>query len=152
MSADANCRAMQHMLLQGFTLYTAQAAVCTRVLAPSLLEDPEHAWAAIFDVQAQVWMQHIPENDRYLLVFAEAALKATNGGHHVVCHTQGETLVLPMEVSDVRAARMRIEAAVVMKTAPPVERLTAYPDELIEQEAKRRRAKKRPEEQDPPPD
>jgi hypothetical protein len=42
---------------------------------------------------------------------------------------------------------MRIEAAVALGKAPPAERLEAFPDELIELEAKRRTKKReRPDE------
>jgi hypothetical protein len=141
MNTDPTCRALQHLLVQGFTLYTCPAAVCTRLAAPALLDSLEHAWAVTFDADSQRWVAALPEIDSLSSVFVEASIKAV-ATPHVVCHTQGETLVLPLEATDVRQARMRIESAVILKLAPPVERLEAYPDELIEREAKRRAARR----------
>lgn len=142
MNIDADCRAKQHLLVQGFTLYTCEAAVCTRLLAPAILDDPAHTWAVLFNSKSQYYTAQLRPDDGLLQAFSEAALRAATGAPQVLCSAQGETLLLPLEVTDVRSARVRIEAAVVMKLSPPAERLEVYPDELIEQEAKRR-AKRR---------
>lgn len=141
MNNDATCRALQHLLVQGFTTYPYTAAVCTRLLLREVLDDPNHPWAVTFDARAQQLVSQMKEDDPLLPVFAEAALKSVSGGRHVVCATQGGTICVPLEVADVKSVRMRIEAAVAMRMSPPPERLSAYPDELIEQEAKRRRAR-----------
>jgi hypothetical protein len=56
----------------------------------------------------------------------------------VQCHVAGEKLILPLDPAVVRDARVRIEAAVTLGKAPPAEKLEAFPDELIQREARRR--------------
>lgn len=142
MQINAHGRALQHLLVQGFTLYTAPAAVCTRLVDRALLDDPAHAWAVYFTPGAIRWTGALPVDDPLRDVFGEAAvLSGAPATPHVVCHTQGGRLLLPLEVNDVRDARLRVEAGVALGKAPPAERLEAFPDELIEREAKRRRAK-----------
>jgi hypothetical protein len=132
-------RATQHLLVQGFTLYTCAAAVATRLVAPRLLDGPEHTWAVLFDASSLGWCAQLPKDDRLIEHFAEAAVRSSNPKTpHVLCHTLGDFLVLPLDVTDVRHARMLIESAVALGKAPPAERLEAFPDELIEREAKRR--------------
>lgn len=126
-------RATQHLLVQGFTLYPCAAAVCTRLVAPSVLDEPNHAWAVLFDADSMRWVAMLPEGDRLRDVFLEAAAR---GG--VICHAQGGLLGLPLVVTDVRDARMRIEAAVALGKAPPAERLEAFSDEALARESERR--------------
>jgi hypothetical protein len=135
-------RATQHLLVQGFTLYPCAAAVCSRLTARGLLDDPSHAWAVLCDSRSLDWTAMLADDDPLKPLFVDAAVRsATPTTPHVVCHTQGGWLLLPLVTVDVRDARMRIEAAVALGKAPPAERLEAFPDELIEREAKRRRKK-----------
>lgn len=143
MKLPAQTKAMQHLIVQGFTLYPCAAAVTTRLVAPSLLDDPQHAWAVLFDASAQRWLAMLPKDDPLASTFGEAALRSTVTPH-AVCQTMGERLVVPLDPGDqvLRTARVRIEGAVTLAKAPPTERLEAFPDELIEREAARR-AKRR---------
>ncbi len=132
-------RAMQHLLVQGFELHTAAAAVCSRLVAPQVLDDPQRAWAVLFDSRSIDWTAQLPEGDPLRDSFAEAAVRSADPSTpHVLCHTRGGRLLAPLAVTDVRDARMRIEAAVALGKSPPAERLEAFPDELIEREAARR--------------
>jgi hypothetical protein len=132
-------RARQHLIVQGFTTYTCTAAVCTRLVDPQVLDDPEHAWAVLFDSRSLRWTSMLPEGDPLRNSFAEAAVRsAAPGNPHALCRAAGSTLLVPLVVTDVLNARMRIEAAVALGKVPPAERLSAYPDELIEREAARR--------------
>ena len=142
MTNDAT-RAKQHLLVQGFTLYTAESAVCTRLVSRELLDDPSSTWAVLFDARSLDWTAQLAEDDLLAEDFGAAAVRSSgSGGVHVLCCTAGARLLVPLTVADVRSARMRIEAAVAANMAPPAERLEAFPDELIEREA-RRRAKRR---------
>lgn len=137
-----HCIAMQHLLVQGFTLYTAPAAVCTRLAARTLLDNPAHAWAVYFAGDALHWTGHLAEDDPLRQIFADAAVRATRPGPpHVVCHTRGSTLLVPLDVAHARDARMRIEGAIALGAAPPPERLEAFSDEMIEREAQKRARK-----------
>lgn len=139
MIIDEKCRALQHLLVQGFTLYTTAAAVGVRLLDSGILDNPEHAWAIQFDRRSLEHTSRLPESDPLRATFADAAVRsAAPDAQHVVCHTQGALLMVPLKVADVRTARMRIEAAIALGKAPPAERLEAFPDELIEREAARR--------------
>jgi hypothetical protein len=136
-------RATQHLLVQGFTLYTCAAAVATRLVAPELLDEPEHPWAVLFDSSSLDWTAMLPEGDPLRAELAESAVRSADPKTpHVLCHVSGARLMVPLMPADVRDARMRIESAVTLSLSPPPERLEAYPDELIEAEA-RRRAKRR---------
>jgi hypothetical protein len=135
-------RATQRLLVQGFTLYPCAAAVSTRLVARSVLDDPGHAWAVLCDSRSLDWTAMLPEDDPLKAQLAEAAVRSADpAAPHVLCHTQGGLLLVPLG-PDTLNARMRIEAAVALGKVPPAERLEAFPDELIELEAKRR-AKKR---------
>jgi hypothetical protein len=132
-------RALQHLLVQGFALYPCAAAVCMRRLEPAILTNPNHAWAVYFDTRSLDYTAKLDPNDPLIAVFADAAVRsASPKTPHVVCHTQGGWLLVPLTVTDVRSARMRIEAAIALGKAPPAERLEAFPDEMIQREAKRR--------------
>jgi hypothetical protein len=132
-------RATQHLIIQGFELYSCAAAVATRFVARHLLDAPAHPWAVVCGIDALQWVAMLPEDDPLKAELGEAAVRSSNPKTpHVLCHTQGERLLVPLVVTDVRDARMRIEAAVMLGKAPPAERLEAFPDELIEREAKRR--------------
>lgn len=139
MNIDEQTRALQHLLVQGFTLYTAAAAVATRLMDRAILDDPDHAWAVTFERVSLIHTAKLDESDPLAAPFADAAVRGANKTPHVICHTQGGTLLVPLLVGDVRSARMRIEAAIALGKAPTAERLEAFPDELIEREAKRRR-------------
>lgn len=132
-------RATQHLLVQGFTIYSCAAAVCTRLTAPRLLDDPSHAWAVLCDSRSLEWTSMLPEGDPLKADLGEAAVRSADPmTPHVLCHTQGGRVLVPLMATDVRDARMRIEAAVALGKAPAAERLEAFPDELIEREAARR--------------
>lgn len=139
MMINNHCRALQHLLVQGFTLYPAPAAVCTRLVLRPVLDDPGHAWAVYFTRDALVWTGHLLDDDPLAAIFGAAAVRSSASAPHVVCHTQGSMLLVPLEVADVRRIRMRIEAAIALGKTPTADRLEAFPDELIEREAKRRR-------------
>src|SRR5688572_21893596 len=108
MAQPKETRARQHLLLQGFTLYTMEAADALRAVGSKTLEDPSHAWAV-----------ELPDN-------------------YVQCHVSGEKIILPLDPAVILDARLRIEAAVMLGKTPPAEKLEAFPDELIQREAKRR--------------
>lgn len=139
MNVNAQGRALQHLLVQGFTLYTVPAAVCTRLVDRALLDDPAHAWAVYFTAGAIVWTGRLGLDDPLREVFGDAAVRSgTPTTPHVVCQTQGGRLLLPLEVTDVREARMRIEAAVMVGKPPPEADLDAIPEPLLERELRRR--------------
>lgn len=136
-------RAIQHLLVQGFTPYSCAAAVCTRLVAPRVLDNPDHSWAVACNPGSLEWTAMLSDDDPLKAELGEAAVRSANPKTpHVLCHTAGTRLLVPLTVDDVRDARMRIEAAVALGKAPPAERLEAFPDELIEREAKRRAALK----------
>lgn len=139
-------RARQHLLLQGFTVYPCHAAVCVALIARSVLDNPSHPWAIELDADAQRWTSMLLDDDNSPLAqnMRQGALLAGAGSPHVLTHTLGGLLLTPLVVADVREARMRIEAAVTLGKAPPAERLKAFPDELIEREAKRRQKQRKP--------
>ncbi len=101
-------RALQHLLVQGFTLYTDEAAAALRDIGKPLEERPQLAYAIVI-------------------------------GRSVQCCWGGQQLLVPLEVEHVRDARLKLETAVTLGLAPPRQPLDAYPDELIEREAKRRK-------------
>lgn len=147
MPQDPTTRARQHLLLQGFTIYPCHAAVCVALVARGVLGDPGRAWAIEFGADSQRWTSMLPNDDDSLLAqsMRQAALMASADSPHVLTHTRGGLLLTPLAVTDVREARMRIEAAVALGKTPAAERLEAFPDELIEREARRRaRAKTSP--------
>lgn len=132
-------RAIQHLLIQGFTLYTCTAAVCTRLVSRAVLDDPAHSWVVICGPNSLQWTAMLQEDDPLRSHLAEAAVRSADPKTpHVVCHTAGSTLLVPLTVADVHDARLRIEAAVILGKSPPAEKLEAFPDELIEREAKKR--------------
>jgi hypothetical protein len=136
-------RATQHLLVQGFTLYTCAAAVATRLVAPRLLDGPEHTWAVLFDSSSIEWTAMLPEDDPLRAELAESAVRSADPKTpHALCHASGARLMVPLLPADVRDVRMRIESAVALSLSPPPERLEAYPDQLIEAEARRRAKKK----------
>lgn len=131
-------RAMQRLLVQGFTLYPCAAAVSTRLVERGLLDDPAHAWAVVCDSRSLSWTAMLPDDDPLKVQLAEAAMRSADPQTpHALCHTQGGLLLVPLG-PDTLNARMRIEAAVALGKAPATERLEAFPDELIEREAMRR--------------
>jgi hypothetical protein len=147
MQQSARTRSLQHLLLQGFTLYPCHAAVCVWLASPSVLLDASHPWAIAFDTNDSHWMSNIPSGDsepRALALMREASVRAATEPMALV-HAMGEFLVLPLEVPEVRNARMRIEAAVTLGKAPPTEKLGAFSDKAIEAEVARRRKRQKAE-------
>lgn len=102
-------RALQHLIIQGFKLYTNEAADALRSIGPSALDDPDHAWAVLL------------------------------GEGMVQCSWGGVQMLIPLTPDDVRDALLKLETAVTLSIAPAVERLQAFPDELLQREMKRRR-------------
>lgn len=134
MEVSPETRALQHLLVQGFTLYPARAAICTRLVDKSILDNPGHVWAVFFE---QPLTFALPEEDGLAQIFFQAAQSATSQ-QVVICHSQGSYLLVPLTVTDVREAKMKIDSAVAVGMAPPEEKLEAFPEELIEREYKRR--------------
>lgn len=102
-------RALQHLILQGFTLYTSEAVDCMRAQGSVTLNDPTYAYA---------------------IVLSDGMVQCFWGGYQMLCE------LLPAQVRD---ARQKLETAVTLGLAPPTQALDAYPDEMIAREAKRRR-------------
>lgn len=102
-------RALQHLLIQGFTLYTDEAATAMRAQGGSSLDNPNHAHAIVMR------------------------------GGVVQCFWGGMQLMVPLEVNEVRDARLKLETAVTLQLAPPTEKLEAFPDEMLRRELKRRK-------------
>jgi hypothetical protein len=138
MNTDSHTRALQHLIVQGFTLYTAAAAVCTRLVDRALLDEPRHVWAVYFGSNSLDWTARLANDDPLQEAFGAAAVRSARGAPHVVCHTLGGVLVVPLDVTACRDARMRIEGAIAQGKAPPPERLEAFSDDMIEREAQRR--------------
>lgn len=140
MNINAHARAMQHLLVQGFTLYTCPAAVCTRLYAPEVLES--HAWAATLDAASGAWCERLLlTRDPWRAVFLDAAGQAFAAQLPVaLCHHRGTFLALPLATEHVRHAYARLEVAANLGVAPtPLDGLLAVPDALLEQELRRRR-------------
>lgn len=145
---DDQTRARQHLLVQGYTLYTAEAAVSLLLLGSTTLLDPEHAWAVEMD---QTSWNH---TDRLLgqvdsplqqLLSASAETCRQGGQPGVLLHTQGATMLTQLRTNDVRNSRMTIEQAVILGHQPPTEKLQAFGDEAIQREAQRRGIIPKPE-------
>ena len=135
---DPTTRARQHLLIQGFTLYTCEAAVAMLALSSGTLSDPSHAWSVEFDERSLLYTSLLPPGSPFAAELAEGAVAAAGGARHVLNHTQGGLLLVPLDVGDVRDSRMRIEAAVALGKAPPVEKLQAFGDEMLLAEARKR--------------
>jgi hypothetical protein len=141
MENTTNTRALQHLLVQGFTLYTAEAATSMLLGGSTTLADPAHAWAVEFDASSwkhtDTLLGNVPE--AVYQVFAAAAetckQQQTSG---VLTHTQGASLFSRLLPADVAGVRMKIETAVILGKQPPTEKLEAFGDEAIQREAKRR--------------
>lgn len=132
-------RAVQHLILQGFTLYTARAAVCTRLAKDTILDDPSHTWAVIFDNSSSSAIHKLEDSDPLKSTFSDAAIRSMHPTNQmVVCSTLGVGLLLPLEVDYVRDAKMKIQSAIARGKAPTADKLESFPDELIEQEFNRR--------------
>jgi hypothetical protein len=132
-------RALQTLVFQGFMPMPVAAAVCMRRLAPQVFDDPAATLAIVFGVEAITWTPHLPEGDALTDLFAEAAIKSADPkSPQVICQTAGSRMLLPLDVVDVRDARIRLEAATTLKLAPPAERIEAYPLELLQRELRKR--------------
>lgn len=139
MNINAHCRALQHLLVQGFVLYTCPAAVCTRLYAPEVLAS--HSWAATLDAASGRWCESLLlERDPWRAAFLDAAAQAAASRQPVVlCHHRGVLLALPLDVTPVRHAWARLEVAANLGVPPtPIEGLVAVPDAILEQELRRR--------------
>ncbi len=138
MTLNAQGRALQHLLVQGFTLYTCPAAVCTRLGAPLIMET--HPWAVYFESGAVEWCAQLKDDDPLRARMAEAASQATKKDPWALCHFEGVYLALPLAVDEVRHARARLEVAKNLSVEPPsIEGVMAIPDDILELELKRRR-------------
>jgi|SRR6187551_18821 len=139
MPQSPHTRALQKLVFQGFVPMPVAAAVCLRRLAPQVFEDPNAALAIVFDAESLAWTAHLPEGDALTELFAEAAVRSSEPKTpHVVVQAAGSRMVLPLDILDVRDARIRLEAATTLKLAPPADRLEAYPLELLERELRKR--------------
>jgi len=137
MNTNANTRAIQHLLVQGFTPYTCQAAVCTRLHAPLVLET--HPWAVIMERGAALWCERLLEDDEMRPHFLAAAEAASPVQPSVLCCYKGTFLVLPLLVDEVRHARARLEVANNLGVQPTsLEGLAAVPANVLKLELKRR--------------
>lgn len=137
MNINESGRALQHLLVTGFTLYTAPAAVCTRLVEPRVLES--HPWAVTLDVASGPWCARLPEDDPWRGAFIDAAALATSKQPSVLCHYEGVLLPLPLVVAQARHARARLEVAKNLGVTPtPLEGLPAVPDAILEAELRRR--------------
>lgn len=134
-------RAMQHLLVQGFTLYTAEAAVCMLLRGSPTLANPDHAWACLFDKSSWEFTDSMlgSVNDAVYQVFAAAAetCKQQNVEGALVC-TQGVSMFVELLPAEMLGIRMKIETAIILGKQPPLEKLEAFGDEAIQREAKRR--------------
>src|SRR3972149_1264090 len=88
MAQSKETRALQHLLLQGFTLYTSEAADALRARGPSSLDDPAHAYAVVL------------------------------GSGMVQCCWGGAQLLVPLATDDVRDARLKLGTAGTVRVAP----------------------------------
>jgi hypothetical protein len=119
MPQEPETRARQHLLLQGFTLYTCEAAVALLLLGSLTLIDPAHAWAVEFDAGSQAHTSKLSEDSDVASQLRRGALMASGGQRHVLTHTRGGLLLVPLQVGDVRTSRTRIEDAVALSRVPP---------------------------------
>jgi hypothetical protein len=152
MNINAHARALQHLLVQGFTLYTCPAAICVRMCAPLVLE--AHTWACYFvDSGAIDWCSRLDEADPWRAVMMEAAEGATPKTPLVLCHFDAMFLALPLQVDEVRHAKARLEVAKNLDVEPPsLEGVRAIPDDVLELELKRRKREARKAEPEAPSD
>lgn len=138
MNINANCRALQHLLVQNFTLYTCPAAVALRLVAPPALEG--HAWAVQLDHRSGPWCEQLKEDDPWRQTFIDAANLAGPKVPFVLCHRDGQFLACQMKTQDVRHVMARLEVAKNLDVVPTsLEGLVAVPDEVLEQEVRRRK-------------
>lgn len=139
MNTNANTRAIQHLLVQGFTPYTCPAAVCTRLGAPIVLET--HPWAIIFESSGSAeWAARLLEDDPLRAHMVGAAQGASLATPKVLCHWDGVYLALPLAVDEVRHARARLEVAKNLGVEPTsLEGLAAVPEDVLRLELKRRK-------------
>lgn len=138
---DPEFRARQHLLIQGFTLYTAEAAVALLLCGSQTLLNPDHAWAV--EVRPNSWTftdQLLGKVDSKLYdLFAAAAetCRVSNKPGSLLC-TQGTTLLVPLDVPSVQGARLTIESAIMLQKQPPTEKLEAFSDDALRKEARKR--------------
>jgi hypothetical protein len=146
MSKDLTCRIQQHLLVQGFTLYTGLSATCTRLMVPAALDN--HSWAALIGKDSLPWVQQLKDDDVLKNHFITAVNMAnTNKNISVLCHYKGNYLIIPPDVSEVRHAIERlIKAAELNVPVPPIENIRAIPDSILQAELKRRKKDADPEE------
>lgn len=151
---DPSTRARQHLLLQGFTSYTAEAAVSLVLQGQSSLDDVNHAWSVELNPQSWRHTERLATAEtlsplaQLLMGAGETCRQDAATG--VLCCVVGATLLEKLEPAAVQGVRMRIEAAIALGKQPPVEKLEAFSDEAIEKEAKRRKKAEKAKEESPP--
>ena len=139
---NSRTRVLQHLLVQDFTLYTAEAVACLLLQGSTTLLDPDHAWVVEIRPDDHAHFDRLigtepPPLVATLLAAAETCRQQRRTG--ALMFTQGASLFMPLDVQSVRGARMRIEAAVILGKRPPTEKLEAFGDEQFLQEARRRK-------------
>lgn len=115
MIQSAETRARQHLLVQGFTLYTCEAAVSMLMLDTKTLKDPGHAFA-IEVPTGSVSFTGLLTNElepRELVVVLQSAAVQAGTIPLVVCSTQGSLLTVGLTPNSVRNVRMQAEAALM---------------------------------------
>src|SRR5690606_9127164 len=90
--------------------------------------------------------------DPLLPIFTRAAQAAARGTRQIVASLGGGHLLVPLNVTDARDARARIESANATGYEPSPERVQALPAELLERELRRRRSLPPAAEEEPPED
>lgn len=152
MNNTPNTRALQHLLIQGFTPYTCAAAVSLRLVSSSSLDT--HPWAVVMDGQgSRDWCTLLPEEDPLRPLMFQAAENSSSTSPTVLCHLQGTFLIIPLTVDEVRHAGSRLEVAKNLNVTPPsLDGIKAIPLDVLEQEMKRRRRELKGDQQDQPPE
>lgn len=146
MPQSKETRAIQVLLLQGFEVMPAYAAISVLLTDRLLLDTPEADWAVHFNERSLELVKKLNDDDSIKPLFTQAAQFSAGGVQHVVCKHQDSFLITALDpAGPVSTAMERIKGAIEAGKAPPAERLEAFSDEMIERERKRRRrrAKKR---------
>lgn len=138
-------RARQHLVIQQFTTYTTEAAVCMLMAGSQTLVNPRNSWVCEITpsdwqylAQLQLGPDDFVEKQLVQTLIQAAASCRENGTIGVVFFVSGVTLFEPLTEERVLDARQRIEAAIALGKQPPAEKLEAFSDEAIAFEAKRR--------------
>jgi hypothetical protein len=142
MENNTRTRVLQHLLVQDFTLYTTEAAVCMVLQGSLTLYALDHAWAVEMDPLSWSHIDRLIDLESTPLIVqlrGAAETCRTQQTMGALMHTQGAWLLMPLDVASVRGARMRIEEAVIRGLQPPTDKLQAFGDEQLLQEARRRK-------------